>query len=63
MKNAYAQLFHNRGGGFNQTGAYRTYNMSVVGYSNGIYGPSNQTGDTGEKEEETGRQSRRAYHH
>ena len=43
-----AQLFHQRGGGYNQTGAYRTYNMSVAGYNNGIYGPSNATGDSGE---------------
>ena len=28
-----AQLFHQRGGGYNQTGAYRTYNMSVAGYN------------------------------
>ena len=43
-----AQLFHNRGGGFNQTGAYRTYNVSVAGYNNGIYGPMTATGDSGE---------------
>ena len=42
------QLFHNRGGGFNQTGAFRTYNASVGGYSNGIYGPMTPTGDSGE---------------
>ena len=43
-----AQLFHQRGGGFNQTGAFRTYNMSVAGYNNGIYGPTTATGDSGE---------------
>ena len=48
-----AQLFHNRGGGFNQTGAYRTYNISVAGYNNGIYGPVNVTGDNGESGQAT----------
>jgi hypothetical protein len=43
-----AQLFHQRGGGYNQTGAFRTYNMSVAGYNNGVYGPTTATGDSGE---------------
>tara|TARA_B100000963_G_scaffold124129_1_gene108287 strand:+ start:1557 stop:3416 length:1860 start_codon:yes stop_codon:yes gene_type:complete len=38
----------NRFGGFNQTGSYREYKLSIGGYSNNVYGPSNTTGDTGE---------------
>ena len=38
----------NRFGGFNQTGSYREYKLSIGGYSNAIYGPSNTTGDSGE---------------
>lgn len=38
----------NRFGGYNQTGSYREYKLSIGGYSNNIYGPSNTTGDSGE---------------
>jgi len=38
----------NRFGGYNQTGSYREYKLSIGGYSNAIYGPSNTTGDSGE---------------
>lgn len=41
-------LHANRFGGYNQTGSFREYKMSIGGYSNNIYGPSNQTGDSGE---------------
>lgn len=38
----------NRNGGYNQTGAYRTYFGSIGGYANAIYGPLNASGVTGE---------------
>ena len=40
-------LYTNRQGGFNQTGAFRLYNASVGGYSNGLYGPITATQDNG----------------
>ena len=41
------KMFVNRGGGFNQTQAFRHYNCSIGGYSNGLYGFATDAGDSG----------------
>ena len=41
------KMFVNRGGGFNQTQAFRHYNCSIGGYNNGLYGFATDAGDSG----------------
>jgi len=48
MWNGRCLITINRNGGYNQSGAYREYKAAIGGFSNSIYGPLNQTGDTGE---------------
>ena len=39
------KMFINRGGGFNQTQAFRHYNCSIGGYNNNLYGFATDSGD------------------
>ena len=48
MLDGTVQIHINRNGGFNQSAAYRNYNVAVGGYSNQLYGPVTATGDGGE---------------
>ena len=41
------KMFINRGGGFNQTQAFRHYNCSIGGYNNSLYGFATDSGDAG----------------
>ncbi len=41
------KMFINRGGGFNQTQAFRHYNCSIGGYNNSLYGFATDSNDVG----------------